>query len=224
MFPLKDTIPSKSLPIVNWWIIVLCLGAFLYECTLSGTDIESFLSTYGVVPVVFLSNIGGQQISTLFSSMFLHAGWGHVLGNMWFLYIFGDNVEDRMGHVIYPLFYLFTGLCAAATQILVSPQSNVAMVGASGAISGVLGAYFVFYPGARVLSLVPAGLATRTFEVPAFIFLGFWFLMQLLPGVSSLTLTSNNEVGGVAFWAHVGGFASGWILARFFPQPSEPDW
>lgn len=204
------------MPIVNSLIIVICLLTFLFECSLGQTEIEPFLNTYGVVPAMFLSHFGVQQISTMFSSMFLHAGWGHVLGNMWFLYIFGDNVEDRLGHIAYPFFYLFTGVLAAATQILISPQSNVAMVGASGAISGVLGAYFVFYPGAGVLSLVPGGLFTRTYEVPAFIFLGLWFVMQLLPGVSSLSLASGNEVGGVAFWAHVGGFASGWIIARIF--------
>ncbi len=218
---LRDTIPSNSAPIINWIIIAVCIFIFLFESVLPSGETEQFFDSFGLVPALFLSHIDLQHIGTIFSSMFLHAGWGHVLGNMWFLFIFGDNVEDRLGHVSYLLFYLVVGICAAATQIFVQPGSHIAMVGASGAISGVLGAYFVFFPEARVVSVVPAGAYSRTTELPAFVFLGLWFLMQLLPGMSSLVTAQGNDVGGVAFWAHVGGFAAGWLLARIWPKNSN---
>lgn len=220
MFPLKDTIPCESVPLVNWLIIILCTFVFLFEFSLgTGQPLAHFLDTYGVVPWHFLSNVGPRQVSTIFSSMFLHAGWGHLIGNMWFLYIFGDNIEDRFGHFGYLLFYLFCGCCAALAQIFVQHDSHIAMVGASGAISGVLGAYFVFYPQARVLTLVPLGFFTRLYELPAIWFLGIWFGMQFLTGLTSLAIASTSEAGGVAFWAHVGGFAAGFVIAQFFPKP-----
>jgi membrane associated rhomboid family serine protease len=226
MFPLRDTIPSEKVPIVNYLVMGICILVFLFESTMPTPELESFLSTYGLVPANFLSQLDAAQVETVFSSMFLHGGWAHVLGNMWFLFIFGDNVEDRLGHVGYLLFYLFTGICAAGTQVFIQAGSHVAMVGASGAISGVLGAYFVLFPQSRVVALIPAGYFSRTMEVPAIFFLGIWFVMQLLPGVSSLAATTG-DVGGVAFWAHVGGFVSGWILAQFIPKegrrpPREP--
>lgn len=217
MFPLRDTIPSSKLPIVNWLIIVICILVFLFESSLPSSDLEAFISEFGLIPAAFLAQPDLPHIESVFSSMFLHGGWAHVLGNMWFLYIFGDNVEDRLGHIGYILFYLFTGICAAATQVFIESHSHVAMVGASGAISGVLGAYFVLFPQGRVLALIPAGYFSRTYEVPAIVFLGLWFVMQLLPGVSSLGAASE-EVGGVAFWAHVGGFVAGWLLAQFLPK------
>jgi len=186
------------------------------------SELEEFLTCFGLVPAAFLSHMDLQHARSVFSSMFLHAGWGHLLGNMWFLFIFGDNVEDRMGHLPYLLFYLFAGVCAAATQVFVESQSNIAMVGASGAISGVLGAYFVFYPQARVVALVPMGFFSRTIELPAYLFLGFWFFLQLLPGVSALAIASEHEVGGVAFWAHVGGFLAGWLVAQLWPRRENP--
>lgn len=221
MFPLRDTIPSRRLPVVNWLIILACTLVFLFESSLPSQGIEQFMDIFGLVPSVLLGHPDPQRVGTVFSSMFLHAGWGHLLGNMWFLYIFGDNVEDRLGHIGYLFFYLFAGVSAAATQVLVESHSNIAMVGASGAISGVLGAYFVFFPQARVLSLVPMGFYSRTYEVPAFVFLGFWFFMQLLPGMSSLVAASQDEVGGVAFWAHVGGFVSGWLIAHLIPKGKD---
>jgi membrane associated rhomboid family serine protease len=225
MFPLRDTIPSEKAPVVNWLIMVLCICVFLFESTLAQPELEDFLSSFGLVPAAFLAQPDAAQIERVFSSMFLHAGWAHVLGNMWFLFIFGDNVEDRLGHIGYLLFYLFSGICAAATQVFVQPDSHIAMVGASGAISGVLGAYFVLFPQSRVVAIVPMGYFSRTAEVPAIIFLGLWFAMQLLPGLSSLAATTG-DVGGVAFFAHVGGFVSGWILAQFLPKdrarPQDP--
>ena len=163
----------------------------------------------------------------MFTSMFLHAGWGHLFGNMWFLYIFGDNVEDRFGPFGYLFFYLFCGVCAAATQVLVNPNSTVAMIGASGAISGVLGYYFITYPQARVLTLVPLGAFSRVMEIPAIVFLGIWFAMQFFTGLSSLAVAPAQEAGGVAFWAHVGGFVAGIVLALIMPKPrpySEREW
>ena len=217
MFPLRDTIPSSKMPVVNWLIIVICILVFLFESSLPSSELEAFISDFGLIPAAFLAQPDFAHIESVFSSMFLHGGWAHVLGNMWFLYIFGDNVEDRLGHIGYILFYLFTGVCAAATQVLVESHSHVAMVGASGAISGVLGAYFVLFPEGRVLALIPAGYFSRTYEVPAIVFLGLWFVMQLLPGVTSLG-SASDEVGGVAFWAHVGGFVAGWVLAQFLPK------
>jgi membrane associated rhomboid family serine protease len=140
---------------------------------------------------------------------------------MWFLYIFGDNVEDRLGHFGYLLFYLFCGVCAAITQVFINANSSIAMIGASGAISGVLGYYFISYPHARVLTLVPLGLFTRIMEVPAIVFLGIWFALQFFTGISSLAVASPQEAGGVAFWAHIGGFAAGVGLALLMPKPDR---
>jgi len=188
-----------------------CL-VFLFELSLGTSGLESFTNEFGVVPAVLTSQAGFSQYGTIFSSMFMHAGWAHLIGNMWFLFIFGDNVEDRFGHLFYLLVYLFTGVCAAMTQTLIDPNSHIAMVGASGAISGVLGAYLVFYPSATVEALLPMGYISRIVNVPAVVFLLLWFGMQLLPGITSLG-TIGKEVGGVAFWAHVGGFAAGVMIA-----------
>jgi membrane associated rhomboid family serine protease len=159
--------------------------------------------------------------------MFLHGGWAHLLGNMWFLFIFGDNVEDCFGHIGYLFFYIFAGTVAALAQIFAGPSSHIAMIGASGAISGVLGAYFAFYPQARVVTLIPMGMVSRVVELPAIYFLGFWFALQFFSGVSSLAATAE-EAGGVAFWAHVGGFVAGLLIAKIFasirPLPNPADY
>jgi membrane associated rhomboid family serine protease len=216
VFPIRDNVESRNLPIVTWLIIALNVFVFLIELS-AGSGIESFLQTFGLVPVTFFSNLASGSLHVL-SSMFLHAGWGHLIGNMWFLYIFGDNVEDRMGHFRYLVFYLITGLCAALTQTFITPDSHIAMVGASGAISGVLGAYMIYYPNARVLTLMPMGSYSRTTEVPAVFFLGLWFVMQLFTGIAPLASGVIQDSGGVAFWAHVGGFISGAILAKLFDR------
>ena len=201
MIPLRDTIPSTRTPIVNHVIIVANLAVFLYEVSL-GRDLESFLFTHGLVPRDFM-------VRTLVTSMFLHGGWFHVLANMLYLWIFGDNVEDRLGHLRYVAFYLLCGMAAGVAQTLTSPHSNVPMVGASGAIAGVTGAYLLFFPRSRIVTLVPIFIFLRVVEVPAFVFLLFWFAMQLLAGLEAL---GGERMGGVAFWAHVGGFVSGMIL------------
>jgi len=217
MFPLRDNVESQSLPIVTWIIIALNVFVFLIELSV-GSNIEPFLQNYGLVPADFFANLGAAQGIHILSSMFLHAGWGHLIGNMWFLYIFGDNVEDRMGHFRYLLFYIITGLCAALAQTFITPHSHIAMVGASGAISGVLGAYLLFYPQARVLTLVPMGSYSRTTEIPAVFFLGLWFVMQLFTGILPLAAGVSQDQGGVAFWAHVGGFVSGALLSKVFDR------
>lgn len=219
MFPLRDNVESSILAIVTWLIIALNVFVFLIELSVGQGGIEGFLQTYGLVPADFVAHPGIGEGSHILSSMFLHAGWAHLLGNMWFLYIFGDNVEDRMGHFRYLIFYILTGCCAAMAQTFISPGSHIAMVGASGAISGVLGAYFVFYPQARVLSLVPMGSYSRMMEVPAVFFLGIWFVMQLFTGIVPIAAgVSQDAGGGVAFWAHVGGFISGAVLAKLFDR------
>jgi len=218
LFPLKDNVESESLPVITWLIIALNIFVFLIELSVGPQNIESFLQTYGLVPANFFAQLGPSAGMHILSSMFLHAGWGHLIGNMWFLFIFGDNVEDRMGHFRYLFFYLLAGLAAALAQMFVSPGSHIAMIGASGAISGVLGAYLLFYPDARVLSLVPMGYYSRTIEVPAIFFLGLWFVIQLFTGIIPLAAGMSQDNGGVAFWAHVGGFVFGIISCKIFDQ------
>jgi membrane associated rhomboid family serine protease len=202
MIPLRDNIPSDRVPVVNYAIIAVNVAVFLYEASL-GRHIEKFIFTYGLVPSHF-------SFSDLLTSMFLHGGWGHLLGNMLFLYIFGDNVEDRLGHGRYLIFYLLCGIAAGAAQAVASPHADVPMVGASGAIAGVSGAYFLFFPTSRVLTLVPIFFFLQMVEIPAVFFLLVWFLWQLLSGVA--TLGQAGGMGGVAFFAHVGGFVAGMLL------------
>lgn len=217
MFPIRDNIESNHLPVINWLFIGINVFVFLIEL-LIGSDIESFLQNYGLVPAYFFSHTDLLGMLHILSSMFLHAGWAHLIGNMWFLYIFGDNVEDRMGHFRYFSFYLLSGLFAALSQLFITPGSHIAMVGASGAISGVLGAYMLFYPDARVLTLLPMGVYSRTAEVPAVFFLLLWFAMQLVTGIMPIAAGISQEAGGVAFWAHVGGFLSGALMAKIFDR------
>ena len=199
MFPISDVIPSRTTPVITVTLIALNALAWLYELQLDDYDLELLVRYYGVVPAAF-------AWSDLLSSMFLHAGWTHFLGNMLFLWIFGDNVEDRLGHVGYLLFYLACGALAAMAQVFVSPSSTVPMIGASGAIAGVMGAYFVLYPHSRVLAVVFFVFIFDVIEIPAIFFLGVWFLMQLFSGVGSVVDAAE---GGIAFMAHVGGFAAG---------------
>ena len=201
VIPLRDTIPSSRVPVVNYTIIAVNVAVFLHEATL-GPRTEAFLFTYGLVPREFM-------VTTLFTSMFVHAGWLHVLGNMLYLYIFGDNVEDRLGHIRYVVFYLLCGAAAGATHALTAVHSGVPVVGASGAIAGVSGAYFLFFPTSRVVTLVPIFLFVQIIEIPAVFFLFMWFVWQVVSGVATLGAASR---GGVAVWAHVGGFVAGMII------------
>jgi len=181
---------------------------------------EHFIMDYGLIPVKLLEDFGAYW-KNIFYSMFMHGGFMHFIGNMLFLYIFGDNVEDRVGHLGYIVFYLFSGIVAALAQVLVSPGSSVPMIGASGAIAGVLGAYFLLYPRARVLTLILFGFLIKTIELPAFLFLGFWFILQMFSGTLSLG-AAKGDVGGVAFWAHSGGFLAGivWVIL-FVKRPQR---
>ena len=216
MIPVGDSVANRSWPVVTWGLIGVNVWVFFYELTL-GTEIEAFIRTWGFVPASYfaLADIApgdwAERYVPLFSSMFLHGGWAHLIGNMIYLWIFGDNVEDRFGHFRYLAFYLVSGVAAALVQAHLHPDSTIPTVGASGAISGVLGAYLVLFPTARVFTLVPLFLFFPVMEVPAALYLGFWFLMQLMSGTASLALAA--DAGGVAWWAHVGGFAVGVVLA-----------
>lgn len=215
MIPLRDNIPSRKVPIVNYLLIVVNVGIFFYQLALASQMLlEDFIFSYGVVPLLFTTELSGHWFSLL-SSQFLHGSWMHLLGNMLYLYIFGDNVEDRFGHFKFLLFYLVCGVAAALAQIFFHPQSQIPMIGASGAIAGVLGAYFLFFPRARVLTLVPMGIFSRIIEIPAFFFLGFWFLMQTAFGTQTYFYARaiGQEMGGVAWWAHSGGFIAGALFA-----------
>lgn len=214
MIPIRDTIPSRSFPIVSVTLIVVNTIVFLFEMSL-GRNLEFLMDRYALVPAKLASLFedGSQPVRTVapvFTSMFLHAGWIHLIGNMLYLWIFADNVEDKMGRVRFVLFYLLCGAGAAALHVIMSPTSETPTVGASGAIAGVLGAYFLLFPRARVLTLFPIFFFIQFIEVPAFFFLGFWFLMQFFSGALSIGIEPSG--GGVAWWAHVGGFVTGMTL------------
>src|SRR5919109_1334014 len=201
MIPLRDVIPSRTVPYITITIIVLNALAWLFELALPRERLLVFLQLYGVVPADF-------HAPTLISSMFLHGSWSHVIGNMWYLWIFGDNIEDRLGHGRFIVFYLLCGIAAAVGHIVVDPNSTLPTIGASGAIAGVMGAYFVLYPQSRVLTLIP-WIFLQIVEMPAIVLLGFWFLMQLFSaGAIAVTATTHGS-GGVAFAAHVAGFVVG---------------
>lgn len=211
MIPLRDVIPSRTTPFVTVGIIVLNALVYFHEATLSETSFEQFVFAYGLVPAQF-------SVINIFSSMFLHGDFMHFAGNMLYLWIFGDNVEDRVGHGRFVVFYLLCGVTAAAVQTAFNPDSGVPMIGASGAIAGVLGAYLVMFPHSRVLTLLPFIIFWDIIEVPAVILLGLWFLLQVVSGVGSL---GQADVGGVAFWAHAAGFAAGAATIVFFRRPER---
>ncbi|MBI4485596.1 MAG: rhomboid family intramembrane serine protease [Acidobacteria bacterium] len=201
MIPLRDVIPSRTTPFITVTIIVLNSIAWLLETSMPHEQLNEFLTVFGVVPAAF-------AWPTLVTSMFLHGSWMHVIGNMWYLWIFGDNVEDRFGHGRFLTFYLMSGIVAAFGQILIDPNSTLPTIGASGAIAGVMGAYFVLYPHSRVLTLLPLIIIWEVIELPAIVLLGFWFVMQLF-SAGTVAMTASTGTGGVAFMAHVAGFAFG---------------
>ena len=218
MFPIQDTVRTRSFPIVNWLLIISNAAVFvLLELPLRSGQLNQFVLTYGLVPVR-LSDAQPWSVVTILTSMFLHGGWIHLISNMWALFIFGDNVEGRMGPGRYLIFYLLSGVVASLTQVVIDPASRLPMVGASGAIAGVLGAYLILFPSARVLTLVPLFFLPWFVEVPAFIYLGIWFLLQFLSGVLALDMST---MGGVAYWAHIGGFVCGLLLVRAFARRSQ---
>ena len=219
MIPLRDDNPSSSRPLVTIVFIVACVLVFLWEFSLGAEGGQRAVYALGVIPAVLL---GGAQLpselafvppaATIFTSMFMHGGWMHLIGNMLYLWIFGDNVEDSMGHVRYLIFYFLCGIAAVFAQALPEPNSEIPMVGASGAISGVLGAYVLLHPHAKVLVAIPFGFILHTMRLPAGLVLALWFGLQLL----SNTVTQGG--GGVAFRAHIGGFIAGMVLVALFKR------
>jgi membrane associated rhomboid family serine protease len=226
VIPLHDDNPTELTPIVTIALIIACSLVFFYEVSLPEQIGETFIFQYGAIPSVVLGHPAGLKALppeaagfpaylSLLTSMFLHGGWMHLIGNMLYLWIFGNNIEDVMGHVKFIVFYVTCGILAALSHALTDPASTVPMVGASGAISGVLGAYLLLFPHAKVLVLIPLGMFTRMMYVPAGFVLGFWFVMQILSGGMSL----GSKGGGVAFFAHVGGFVAGMALIGLFKRP-----
>jgi membrane associated rhomboid family serine protease len=222
MLPLKDDQPSYSTPYVNWFLIATNLLIYLFQSTLDPQSYLLFLKEFGEVPSHLAAFLAGSHrysllrvIAPFFTSMFVHGGWMHVIGNMWFLFIFGDNIEDYLGHLKYLIFYFLSGLMAMAAQVAMYPHSNVPAVGASGAIAGVLGAYFIVYPRARVLTW----FFVFVLYLPAWIVLGEWFALQFLAGASTISTAGvGHDVGGIAVWAHVGGFVAGMLMVKMFSE------
>ncbi len=215
MIPIKDDIPSSRFPAVNTSLIVICAAAFLAELGL-GEGLQQFIVARGIVPARLLA-LGAGDWDTLVTSMFLHGGWAHFIGNMLYLFIFGDNVEDAMGHVRYLLFYLVCGITAGWVHVLSGPSSTVPTIGASGAIAGVLGAYLALYPRAGVLTVIPLGFFIRIVRVPAVVVLGFWIVLQVIMGLVSLPLAHAGQ-GGTAWFAHIGGFLAGLALVKLLAR------
>jgi len=222
LIPLKDTIPSRTYPIVTVSLIVLNVLIFFFEISL-GEGLSEFFDIFGVVPATYfeLKESDAPFLIIYFpfiTSMFLHGGWMHLIGNMIYLWVFGDNVEDRMGHFKFLLFYLLCGIFAGLAHVYTNPHSEIPAVGASGAISGVLGAYFILFPHSRVITLIPIFFFFDLIEVSAFVFLGFWFILQFFNGIASLGAATYAATGGVAWWAHIGGFISGLLLSFVFAR------
>ncbi|MBI4908819.1 MAG: rhomboid family intramembrane serine protease [Acidobacteria bacterium] len=205
MIPLRDTQPSYSRPYVTIAIILANITVFFFELSLDDFSRNEFVSVFGVVPA-------RPWIGSFLTHMFLHGGWMHILGNMWFLWIYGDNVEDILGHGKYLLFYLGCGLIAGVVQTMASPGSRIPLVGASGAIAGIMGAYLVKFPHSRILTLFPIIIFFWTAEIPAVWILIYWFVLQFVSGVGQLGDSSGS--GGVAWFAHVGGFIAGFVIIR----------
>lgn len=224
MIPLKDMTPRRSFPVMTLILIGINVAVFVHQITLLGPAGDAFINTYGLVPAKISLALAGrhytleQALLPFFTCMFLHGGFLHIIGNMWFLWIFGANVEDRMGPLAYLAFYLICGIGSGISEVAFSWGSHIPSIGASGAISGVLGAYIVLFPKSRILTLVPLLIIWFLWKVPAVIFIGLWFLMQFVSGVASLHMTDN---GGVAWWAHVGGFLLGMLLVNVFATRSQ---
>lgn len=222
MLPLRDDQARYSTPLVNYFLIALNLLIFFFEASLDRRSLNVLIGELGVVPAHLSDLLAGAPTYPLlvvvlpfFTSLFLHGSWMHVIGNMWFLFIFGDNVEDYLGHFKYLVFYLLTGVIAMGTHVFMNMHSTAPAVGASGAIAGVLGAYFVLYPRARVLTWFPP---VFFFHVSAWIILGYWFVLNFLSGTATVLAVQRQNMGGVAFWAHVGGFVAGAMLVKVFGE------
>lgn len=217
MIPLHDDIKSSRRPIINYALISACAVIWIVQFTQSPEMFEWQIRNFGMVPA---SIIQGRKLWTLMGSMFMHGGWAHFIGNMLYLWIFGDNVEDAFGHIFYPVVYLTCGIAGSLLQVIIAPYSGIPTIGASGAISGIMGVYFVFFPRARILTLVPFLFFLRLVYLPAFLLLGFWILFQLLYGCSSAPGTG----GGVAYFVHIGGFATGIVFGLLFRHRVKRPW
>jgi membrane associated rhomboid family serine protease len=225
MIPIRDDTPRFSTPYITYFIIALNVVAFLFELSVGAQShraLNGLMYEFGVVPLHFERALAGtSHLSlpalslTILTSMFLHASWLHIIGNMWFLWIFGDNIEDHLGHFSYLVFYLVSGFAAMSTHILLNAGSNVPALGASGAIAGVMGGYFVLYPRARVMMWFPP---IFFFYLPAWLVLGYWFLTQFLSGAATQIAGASQATGGIAVWAHVGGFVAGIVLIKLMPE------
>lgn len=223
MIPLKDNVRSGTFPFFNIILILANIAVFSIELRQpSPHTLERFFSQWSLYSGPLLSSPWTNWYRVI-SSMFLHESWVHLIGNMLYLWVFGDNVEDRVGHIRYLIFYLAVGSTAAMTQVFINPWSNIPMIGASGAIAGVMGAYFVLYPKAKVMTAIPILFFLKLVEIPAIFFLGFWFIIQAFQSYGSLLslVAGAKDVGGVAWWAHAGGFLSGLILIFIFRKSSK---
>ncbi len=214
MIPIRDEIPTRETPVVNYLLIAANILVFVWMLFLPDSALEAFVNKYAMVPSHFADGVTLAAVMTIFTSMFMHAGWAHIGGNMLYLWIFGDNVEDRLGHGRYLVFYLVGGVVASLTHLATNWGSDLPTVGASGAIAAVLGAYLVLFPGSQVATFIPLGRFYRLTLVPAAVVLGLWFVLQLFEGVAAL---GGADVGGVAVWAHVGGFVAGMLMAKLMP-------
>jgi len=219
MFPIRDNIPSRSTPFVMYGIILFNAYIFYNELVVSDAELEKMVGFFGLIPFEFMQGLATNPVNIfvyvpLITNLFLHGGWLHIISNMWYLKIFGDNIEDRMGHGMFFLFYILCGIVANVVQIMVDPASSIPTIGASGAISGVLGAYSVCFPSAKVSTVVFLFIFLTVIEIPALLFLGLWFFMQLQSGAASLFIAGSN----VAWWAHIGGFLAGIVLVKLFPK------
>jgi membrane associated rhomboid family serine protease len=226
MLPIRDTIPARRTPFGTWLIIAINSAVFMFELMMPDPVLQAFFYYFGIVPARYTHPEWAVWVGLplddywpFVTSMFLHGGWLHIIGNMWTLWIFGDNVEDRMGTMRYLIFYFICGLAAGLVHLFTNPSSTLPTVGASGAIAGVLGAYFLLFPKARVLTLIPLFFLPLFVEIPAITYLGFWVLSQVFSGVLSLGLPE--DVGGIAFWAHVGGFVAGAALHWLFVKGDQ---
>jgi membrane associated rhomboid family serine protease len=229
MIPLKNMMARRGVPVMTLLIIAANVLVYFHQATISNAANEAFIRTFGLVPLKMQLALAGHHYSLveaftpLFTCMFLHGGILHILGNMWFLWIFGGAVEDRLGAFPYLLFYLVCGIGSGIAQAAFSWGSNVPAIGASGAISGILGAYVVYFPSSRIFTLVPLFLFFFTVQIPALVFIGLWFAVQFLSGVSAMNSPHAASLGGVAWWAHVGGFVFGLVLAKIFDGGRRAD-
>lgn len=226
MFPIRDNNPSRIAPIVTWLLILANIIVFLGELAMDSHELTRTVHAFGVTPADFIHDpMSGEQWTTVFTSMFMHGGWLHLISNMWALFIFGDNVEDRLGHALYLFFYLLCGVAAALTQVFLLPGQTQPTIGASGAIAGILGAYIMLFPGAKIMTLIPIGFIPWFINVPAYFYLGFWFVTQAFSGVLALhPKVTGQAADNIAFWAHIGGFVTGFLLVRLLVRRDYPDW